>query len=193
MRGTHLMRDTKQRTGAQLGGVVAEVVAFTMTGCSAPAAAPAPASTSSAPTSTSQTPSASGLPSDAATDAGAPAADPAPVDAEPVPEPGVENDALALAVAAVTAFCRPALDYDTWISELYPFLTQQAAVAYETVDPANVPCTVLTGDARVRDGDGTFTIRVLVPTDAGDYSVYAHRTVETGPWAVEQITPLASE
>ena len=185
------MRDTKQRTRAQLGGVIAAAVALTMTGCSAPA--PAPASTSTAPAAMSQTPSASGLPSDAATGEEAPAADPAPVDAEPVPEPGVENDALALAAAAGTAFCRPALDYYTWISELYPFLTQQAAVAYETVDPANVPCTVLTGDARVRDGDGTFTIRVLVPTDAGDYSVYAHRTVETGPWAVEQITPLASE
>lgn len=185
------MRDTKQRTRVQLGGVIAAAMAFTMTGCSAPASAPA--STSTAPASMSQTPSASGLSSDAATSEEAPAADPAPVDAEPAPEPGLETDALALAAAAVTAFCRPALDYDTWIRELYPFLTQQAAVAYETVDPSNVPCTSLTGDARVRDGDGTFTIRVLVPTDSGEYSVYVHRTAETAPWGVEQITPLASE
>ncbi|PPF18335.1 hypothetical protein C5B95_12085 [Rathayibacter sp. AY1A7] len=93
----------------------------------------------------------------------------------------------------MTAFCRPSLNYDTWIAELYPFLSQQAAVAYEAVDPANVPCTTLTGAATVRDGDGAYTMRILVPTDAGDYSVYVHRTVETGPWAVEQITPLASE
>ncbi|MCJ1685329.1 hypothetical protein [Rathayibacter sp. VKM Ac-2928] len=117
----------------------------------------------------------------------------APVDAEPAPALDVEADTLAIATAAVTAFCRPSLDYDTWIAELYPFLSQQAAVAYETVYPANVPCTTLTGAASVRDGDGAFTMRILVPTDAGEYSVYVHRTVETGPWAVEQITPLASE
>lgn len=114
-------------------------------------------------------------------------------DVEPQPEPTVEGDTVAIAVAATTAFCQPALDYDTWIAELYPFLSQQAAVAYETVDPANVPCTTLTGAASVRDGDGAFTMRILVPTDAGEYSVYVHRAVETGPWAVEQITPLASE
>ena len=105
----------------------------------------------------------------------------------------METDTIDLALNAVTAFCRPSLDYNTWIAELYPFLSQQAAVAYETVDPANVPCTTLTGAALVRDGDGAFTMRILVPTDAGEYSVYVHRTVETGPWAVEQITPLASE
>ncbi|WP_146076595.1 hypothetical protein [Rathayibacter sp. AY1A7] len=116
-----------------------------------------------------------------------------PVDVEPTQAPGVEGDTLAVATSAVTAFCRPSLNYDTWIAELYPFLSQQAAVAYEAVDPANVPCTTLTGAATVRDGDGAYTMRILVPTDAGDYSVYVHRTVETGPWAVEQITPLASE
>ena len=43
------------------------------------------------------------------------------------------------------------------------------------------------------DGDGAFTMRILVPTDVGEYSVYVHRTSESTPWAVEQITPLASE
>ncbi|MCJ1688437.1 hypothetical protein [Rathayibacter sp. VKM Ac-2927] len=100
---------------------------------------------------------------------------------------------VAIATEAVVAFCRPTLGYDTWISELYPFLSQWAAVAYRTVDPANVPCTSLTGAATVRDGDGAFTMRVLVPTDAGEYSVYVHRTTESTPWAVEQITPLALE
>ncbi|MDY0914591.1 hypothetical protein [Rathayibacter festucae] len=103
------------------------------------------------------------------------------------------STAVAIASEAVVAFCRPTLSYDTWISELYPFLSQRAAVAYETVDPANVPCTSLTGAATVRDGDGAFTMRILVPTDAGEYSVYVHRTSESTPWAVEQITPLASE
>ncbi|WP_181069243.1 MULTISPECIES: hypothetical protein [unclassified Rathayibacter] len=56
-----------------------------------------------------------------------------------------------------------------------------------------MPCTSLAGAATVRDGDGAFTMRILVPTDAGEYSVYVHRTTESTPWAVEQITPLTSE
>ncbi|ROQ52568.1 hypothetical protein EDF36_3728 [Rathayibacter sp. PhB152] len=116
-----------------------------------------------------------------------------PVDAEPSPEPSPASRPVAIATEAAVAFCRPTIGYDTWISELYPFLSQRAAVAYETVDPANVPCTSLTGAATVRDGDGAFTMRILVPTDAGVYSVYVHRTTESTPWAVEQITPLALE
>ena len=104
-----------------------------------------------------------------------------------------EADTTALAARATSLYCRPGLDYDTWINELYPVLSQQAAVAYETVDPANVPCTSLRGAATVRDGDGAFTMRILVPTDAGEYSVYVHRPAESTPWAVEQITPLGSE
>ncbi|WP_146078515.1 MULTISPECIES: hypothetical protein [unclassified Rathayibacter] len=103
------------------------------------------------------------------------------------------SDTVAVATNAVAAFCRPSLEYEFWINELYPVLSQRAAIAYETVDPANVPCTSVTGEARVRDGDGAFTMRILVPTDAGEYSVYVHRTSESTPWAVEQITPLASE
>lgn len=116
-----------------------------------------------------------------------------PQDAEPSADPTITTDTLLIATDVVTAFCRPTLKYETWIAELYPFLSQQAAVAYETVDPANVPCRTLLGDATVRDGDGAFTMRILVPTDAGEYSVYVHRPTESIPWAVEQITPLASE
>ncbi|PPF31227.1 hypothetical protein [Rathayibacter sp. AY1A3] len=150
-------------------------------------------------TATPETPSAAtATPADPNTEPAFPTSPPTspadiPVDVEPTQAPGVEGDTIAVATSTVTAFCRPSLNYDTWIAELYPFLSQQAAVAYETVDPANVPCTTLTGAATVRDGDGAYTMRILVPTDAGDYSVYVHRTVETGPWAVEQITPLASE
>ncbi|SDD02968.1 hypothetical protein SAMN05216418_0107 [Microbacterium enclense] len=108
-------------------------------------------------------------------------------------DPNADADVTELATRAVTLFCRPSLAYATWIAELYPVLSQSAAVAYETVDPANVPCTSVTDAARIRDMDGAYTARVLVPTDAGDYSVYVHRPLDTAPWAVEQITPLASE
>lgn len=134
------------------------------------------------------------MPVDTVTAAPAPASEaPAALDAETAPDASSAGQTIEIATNAVTAFCRPTLDYDTWINELYPFLSQQSAVAYETVDPANVPCTAVTGDARVRDGDEAFTMRILVPTDAGEYSVYVHRPTETAAWAVEQITPLASE
>ncbi|QHC68846.1 hypothetical protein GSU68_19200 (plasmid) [Rathayibacter sp. VKM Ac-2759] len=171
---------------AQLGLTV--LAALCLTACTA--------NTEAAPTGTSSSPATSASSTPAPTTTTTPSAAPtevAPSDAEITADASAEAATVSLATSAVTAFCRPTLDYDTWTAELYPFLSQQAAVAYETVDPANVPCTTLTGAARVRDGDGAYTMRILVPTDAGEYSVYVHRTVETGPWAVEQITPLASE
>ena len=118
----------------------------------------------------------------------------APHDAEqPSASPEVGAEATRLATDAVTAFCRPVLDHQTWIDGLYPFLSQTAAVAYGTVNPARVPCTALTGGARVRDDDGIYTVRVIVPTDAGEYTVYVHRLDLPEPWLVESITPTANE
>lgn len=170
------------------------VVAFALAtaGCTSPNAA-SPSSDAGSPTGAASSAAAEQSPAAPAPSESIPSTEASASDAEPTPDPSVETDTIDLALNAATAFCRPSLDYNTWIAELYPFLSQQAAVAYETVDPANVPCTTLTGAASVRDGDGAFTMRILVPTDAGGYSVYVHRTVETGPWAVEQITPLASE
>lgn len=103
----------------------------------------------------------------------------------------VFTQASGAALEAVVAFCRPYLSRREWIEGLDRLLSQTAAVAYETVDPAKVPCAAATGNARVLDGDGTFTIRVIVPTNAGDYSVYVHRPEVTDPWLVEQIRPMA--
>ncbi|RFA17762.1 hypothetical protein [Subtercola boreus] len=99
------------------------------------------------------------------------------------------TEAKVIAVGAVAAFCRPALDQQTWINALYPFLSQTAAVSYETVNPGRVPCTAVMGDARLRDTDGSYTTRVFVPTDAGEYSVLLNRSDVSDPWLVEQITP----
>lgn len=113
-------------------------------------------------------------------------------EAQPSASAEVGAAATTLATDAVTVFCRPALDRQTWIDGLYPYLSQTAAVAYGMVNPARVPCSEVTGGARVRDGDGTYTVRVIVPTDAGEYSVYVHRPDVSDPWLVEQITPLAA-
>lgn len=170
----------------------AVALTLAIAGCTSPDSAATSTPSSSSPGATT---SASGQlpPSVNAPTESSPASDAGPLDVEPTPEETAESDAITVAVAAVTAFCRPMLDYETWISELYPFLTQQAALAYETVHPANVPCTAVADGARVRDGDGVYTVRVLVPTNAGDYSVYVHRPAETAPWGVEQITPRTSE
>lgn len=116
-----------------------------------------------------------------------------PQDVEATADPLAISSTVSRAVAAVTAFCNPALAHDVWIDDLLPYLSQAAAVAYETVDPSNVPCTAVTGEAGVRDGDASFTMRVLVPTDSGAYSVYMHRTAPTQPWLVEQIVPFGTE
>lgn len=178
------MKHTRQRSSVQLGAV-AVVVSLALAGCSSsePEAQSSPAST----------PPASATPSVQASAEETPDDESVPHDHDAESDPKAEEDSTALAIRAVTLFCRPALDYNTWITELYPVLSQAAAVAYETVDPANVPCTGITGAAHIRDTDGAYTSRVLVPTDAGDYSVYVHRPLDTAPWAVEQITPLASE
>lgn len=108
---------------------------------------------------------------------------------EPSASPDETAEVSTVAVGVVTAFCRPTLDRHTWINNLYPFLSQSAAVAYGTVDPGRVPCTAVTGAARIRDTDGSYTTRVFVPTDAGEYSVLLNRSDTTDLWLVEQITP----
>jgi len=97
----------------------------------------------------------------------------------------------SLALDAVHAYCHPTLDFASWINDLHPFLSQQAATVYKTVDPTNVPCTTVTGASRVAQED-PFTMQILVPTDAGEYSVFVHRQEVSSPWAVEQILPVAS-
>lgn len=184
MKGTTGMKHTRQRTSVELGAL-AVVVGLTLAGCSSigSEAQTSPTAPRSASPATSATAVAEETPDDES----------APHDHDAEVDPSAEADSMALATQAVTLFCRPSLDYNTWIAELYPVLSQAAAVAYETVDPARVPCTSVTGTAQIRDTDGAYTARVLVPTDAGDYSVYVHRPLDTAPWSVEQITPLASE
>jgi hypothetical protein len=170
------------RSRARFGSAACGFVSLAaLTGCAVTAPTPVSSAVNATPS----------LPSHLAPEAVSSSAS-VPHDADQPPtSPEVGAEATSIAIAAVTTFCRPALDRETWINDLYPFLSQTAAVAYGTVNPARVPCTVVTGDARVWDGDGTFTVRVLVPTDGGDYSVYVHRPEATDPWLVEQVVPLA--
>jgi len=112
-----------------------------------------------------------------------------PQDAKPEDDPAAATDSIAAAVAAVTAYCRPSVSKGEWIAALSPLLTDAGAVAYNTVNPATVPCTSVTGDASVRDGDNAYVFRVNVPTDAGVYEVYVTRPATSAPWRVERMAP----
>lgn len=137
-----------------------------------------------------------------------PPSDPVPGAAMPSPDPdpsvapqdsAADIAPLALIHSSVLArdvmgkFCRPTVDATTWINDLYPSLTGAAGEAYATVDPANIPCTTVTGEPRMIDGDASFTMLIGVPTDGGEYRLYMHRAETTDPWLVEQITPQDGE
>lgn len=114
----------------------------------------------------------------------------APQDAEIPIEIG-SDEPMVLASNAVAAYCSPRLSQGLWLTGLMPFLSEQAATAYGTVDPARVRCSAISGDAWVRDGD-VFTVRVVVPTDVGEYEVYVHRESVDAPYVVERLAPPAS-
>ena len=121
------------------------------------------------------------------------AASAAPEDATSTTDSSAAKDTTQFAVAALKLFCRPSLGFKSWIDQLYPLLSQTAASAYSTVDPANVPCTTITGLPSVGSGDDPYTMSIVIPTDAGNYAVYVHRPELSFAWSVEQIIPVASE
>ncbi|MFB2586998.1 hypothetical protein [Herbiconiux liukaitaii] len=166
--------------GARTGGlaVMLAVTAGSLVGCIAPASAPTETPTSADGQSSTESPRPSGS---------VPATP--PQDAKPDNDPDAANEATTAAVLAVTAYCRPDLEKGAWIAALSPLLTDAGAVAYNTVSPATVPCTSVTGGSTVRDGDNAYVFRINVPTDAGTYEVYVTRPATTEPWRVERMAP----
>ena len=109
----------------------------------------------------------------------------------PVPEAGTGSAAAAIDVAvnAVTAYARPELSYDEWISGLYPYLSQAGAAAYEDTDPAQVPVRQVTGAGEVLPASTEVALIVQVPTDAGPYTVALSRPSGDAPWLADRIRP----
>lgn len=159
--------------------VVHLAVVLALTGCTAqtPPAAPTnnPAATrTSAPANTSE----AGSPTDEATVA-------------PIPEASTDGQAAAITAAekTVTTFAQPTLDASTWMTNMYPLLTQRGARAYGGTDPAQIPVRHVTGPGRVVDGSTDVALIVQVPTDAGIYNVSLSRTDTTASWLAERIRP----
>lgn len=168
---------------------MAGCTALALSGCSA---AVEPTPSAPAQDSSALTPSPDPVPG-----AAMPSPDPDPSVAPQDSEADVAVDAVikssVLARDVMGKFCRPSVDATTWINDLYPHLTGAAGEAYATVDPANIPCTAVTGEPRLIDGDASFTMLIGVPTDGGEYRLYVHRAETTDPWLVEQITPQDGE
>lgn len=114
------------------------------------------------------------------------------VEPQPVPE---WDEASRVAVvdaaeAAMTAFARPDLDYDTWWAGVEPLLTPEAAEDYAYVDPANIPVREVTGEGFIVNDASAYVATVEVPTDAGRYQLVLNRKHADAPWLVSRITPV---
>lgn len=124
-----------------------------------------------------------------------PAAPPSPAltstsDADSSPDPSAAPESVRVAVRALTAYCQPDASQQRWLDGLTPYLTQDAAPAYGTVDPARIPCSAVQGAGRAVDGDAAFTMRVAADTDAGTYTVWLSRRGQGRPWRLDRFVPL---
>lgn len=160
------------------GFVLVALVGGTLAGCTPTGTAPAASPTASDRASRTATPR--------------PATTSTPTtikDAATTPAPDAAATALVAAREAVAAYCRPTANKAQWMATLSPLLTDQAVVAYQTVNPATVPCSAVTGNPSVLDGDNAYTYRIDVPTDAGTYVAYVTRARASDPWRTQRIAP----
>jgi hypothetical protein len=109
----------------------------------------------------------------------------------------VSNDAsqvsaLNLANRAMIAFARPTAPEDQWWSDLSPMLSDTARSAYTGTDPASVPASNVTGRGELLPSESGYLATARVPTDAGVYTILLSRDGQNAPWAVERLTPPAS-
>lgn len=117
----------------------------------------------------------------------------AAMSAPPAPVPPTQDAtssaaAVDLAQRAMTAFARPTVDAETWLTELSPLLTPGARSAYVGTDPDEVPAHAVTGPGRAEDSPSAFLAYVVVPTDVGDYRLLLSREGGDAGWLVETIT-----
>ncbi len=141
---------------------------------------PGPAATQAA----TSDPSASSTPSvyDDATTQPAPAATKA-----------AESSAVTAADTVMTTYAQPSLSPEAWAQQMTPLLSQSGAIAYEGQDPTTIPATKITGDGTILPGATNVALTVLVPTDAGDYTVALSRSGDSAPWLADEIRPVNGE
>ena len=113
------------------------------------------------------------------------------------PKPGsslvLDDAARASAIErgtkVMTLFARRDVPATQWQADLAPYLTPQAATAYQYVDPKNVPPTKITGNVTLTPASTPLVARVSVPTDAGVYLVIMSRSDDSPVWLADRIMP----
>jgi len=98
------------------------------------------------------------------------------------------RDAAEVAQTVAGLFCRPNVDEGTWIIALDPYLSDDAKSKFSTTDPANVPCSKVTGAGKPVGDQQTGTLAAYAfPTDSGTLTVSLDRGGATFPWEVTYI------
>lgn len=91
-----------------------------------------------------------------------------------------QQEAVAAAEAAMTAFVSHDRDYDAWWAELSPLLTVEAQDAWAYTDPRMITVTQLTGPPTIVDAPSSTLVIVDVPTDIGVWRLELVRAAEVG-------------
>lgn len=97
--------------------------------------------------------------------------------------------AIERGTKVMTLFARRDVSATQWQADLAPYLTPQAATAYQYVDPKNVPPTKITGKVTLTPASTPLVARVSVPTDAGVYLVIMSRSDASPTWLADRIMP----
>lgn len=147
---------------------------------STPPVAHGPAATATSTPSTTQDPKSpfSGAPT--ATDTTAPTAPSTPV---------LHLSVTRLATEFTQAWSASTRSQREWTHGIQAFVTPALAAGLAQTDPARVPATKVTGEARLITASATLA-SVTVPTDGGPIVVTMTRgDLETSPWQVSDVAP----
>ena len=104
-----------------------------------------------------------------------------------------QQEAVAVAEAALTAVVNHDRPYDEWWPDLSQYLAVDAQHAWEYTDPRLVSASTVTGLGSVVAAPSSTLIVVGIPTDAGVWRLEMVRQVEDGagqgPWLAFTLTP----
>lgn len=100
----------------------------------------------------------------------------------------VSTDPAATRVAAgfVLAWAQPGLDQRAWLGGIRPFVAPSLLKTLSSTDPAQVPASTVTGEAKLLRTTVTSEV-VEVPTNGGPVAVTLHAA--GGRWKVTDIEP----
>lgn len=93
---------------------------------------------------------------------------------------------VQVATAFVTAWASTAAGDQAWLAGMKPFATSKLTASMTGTDPAQVPATTVTGDARLTLMKGR-AAAVSVPTDGGRIAVGLVQ--QAGTWKADTLAP----